>query len=148
MSTPVDTDEEDRFENAAPARWDWQRKIRARPSVHFVYRIFVAVLGLVIILGGIVLLPLPGPGWVIIFVGLGIWASEFGWASDLLNWTKDKVREWTHWVGRQNIFVRGLVGLAVAALVVGCIYAYLLWKGVPAWLPDFVETPLQKAPGL
>lgn len=146
MSTPVKDHKGSR--DAVPARWSWQRKIRANPTAHFVYRIFIAVLGLAIVVGGIILLPLPGPGWVIIFIGLGVWASEFTWASRLLQWTKAQVRSWTRWLGRQNILVRGLVSLAIVALVLGCIYGYLLWQGIPTWLPDFVTSPLAKLPGL
>lgn len=146
MSTSVK--DQERSRSAAPARWEWQRRIRANSTVHFVYQIVVGIVGFAIIATGIVLLPLPGPGWVIIFVGLGIWASEFVWAARLLNWTKEQVRSWTHWLGRQNIAVRGLVGLAVLALVLACMYGYLLWKGVPGWLPSFVTSPLAKLPGL
>ncbi|XAS74942.1 TIGR02611 family protein [Dermatophilaceae bacterium Sec6.4] len=146
MSTPVKNHEGSR--EATPARWAWQRKIRANPTAYFIYRIFIAVFGLAIVVGGIILLPLPGPGWVIIFVGLGVWASEFAWASRLLRFAKDKVRSWTRWLGKQNILIRGLVSLAVVALVLGCIYGYLLWQGVPTWLPSFVTTPLVRLPGL
>lgn len=150
MSTPIQDDERssERTTNAAPARWGWQRKIRANPTTHLIYRIFIGILGFAIIALGVVLLPLPGPGWVIIFVGLGVWASEFVWAAKLLNWTKKQVQAWTAWLGRQNPAVRGLAGLVVAAIVVACLYGYLLWKGVPTWLPDFVETPLGRLPGL
>lgn len=124
MSTPVK--DQERSRSAAPARWEWQRTIRANPTVHVVYQIFIVIVGFAIIAAGIVLLPLPGPGWVIIFVGLGIWASEFVWAARLLTWTKEQVKSWTRWLGRQNIAVRGVVGLAVVALVLACVYGYLL----------------------
>lgn len=146
MSTDVQERRESR--GAAPARWEWQRKIRAHPTLHFFYQIIVAVLGFAIIATGIVLLPLPGPGWVIIFVGLGVWASEFAWAARLLTWTKEQVTSWTHWLSRQNTLVRGLVGVAVLALVLACLYGYLWWKGVPGWLPSFVTSPLKHLPGL
>ncbi len=41
---------------------------------------FVFLLGFAIVGTGIVLLPLPGPGWVIIFFGFAILASEFEFA--------------------------------------------------------------------
>jgi uncharacterized protein (TIGR02611 family) len=37
----------------------------------------VLCLGLVIVVTGIILLPLPGPGWAIIFVGFAVLATEF-----------------------------------------------------------------------
>ena len=41
---------------------------------------FIFLLGFAIVGTGIVLLPLPGPGWVIIFAGFAILASEFQFA--------------------------------------------------------------------
>lgn len=41
---------------------------------------FIFLLGFTVVGTGIVLLPLPGPGWVIIFAGFAILASEFEFA--------------------------------------------------------------------
>ncbi|HEY5805999.1 MAG TPA: PGPGW domain-containing protein [Candidatus Saccharimonadales bacterium] len=41
---------------------------------------FIFLLGFAIVAAGIVLLPLPGPGWVVIFFGFAILASEFEFA--------------------------------------------------------------------
>jgi uncharacterized protein (TIGR02611 family) len=51
-------------------------------------RIVVAVIGGTVILLGVALLVLPGPGWVVIFAGLGILATEFLWARRLLQRAK------------------------------------------------------------
>jgi uncharacterized protein (TIGR02611 family) len=37
----------------------------------------VLVLGVTIVVVGVILLPLPGPGWLIIFLGLAILGTEF-----------------------------------------------------------------------
>lgn len=42
-----------------------------------------------ITLFGVVALVAPGPGWLIIFTGLGILASEFAWAARLLRQAKN-----------------------------------------------------------
>jgi len=44
---------------------------------------FIFLLGFAIVGTGIVLLPLPGPGWVIIFAGFAILASEFAFAEKI-----------------------------------------------------------------
>lgn len=41
---------------------------------------FIFMLGFTVVGTGIVLLPLPGPGWVIIFAGFAILATEFEFA--------------------------------------------------------------------
>ena len=58
-----------------------------------VKRVIVGVLGGVITLLGVVALVAPGPGWLIIFTGLGILASEFAWAARLLRQAKRAIKE-------------------------------------------------------
>jgi uncharacterized protein (TIGR02611 family) len=48
----------------------------------------VAIIGVTVILIGIPLIPLVGPGWLIVFTGLAILASEFPWAGRL----RDRLR--------------------------------------------------------
>jgi uncharacterized protein (TIGR02611 family) len=109
--------------------------IRSRRSVHLTYRIIIGILGAAIILLGIALLPLPGPGWLIIFLGLGVLASEFDWARRLLDFARDKVLGWTDWVRRQSLTVRMLIGLGCLMIVVAVVGSYLWWQGVPSWIP-------------
>ena len=47
-------------------------------------RVLVGFVGGVVTLIGVVALVAPGPGWLIIFTGLGILASEFAWAARVL----------------------------------------------------------------
>ncbi|MGO3834698.1 PGPGW domain-containing protein [Leucobacter sp. UCMA 4100] len=55
-----------------------------RPWLALAYKITVAVIGGVVILAGIAMLVLPGPGWLTIFLGLAILGSEFAWARNAL----------------------------------------------------------------
>lgn len=66
-----------------------------------VWRVAVAVVGSVVIAGGVILLVIPGPGWLVIFLGLGIWATEFAWARSLLSYTQRQVRKATGWLARR-----------------------------------------------
>lgn len=99
------------------------------------YRVVVGVVGVAIVAGGLALIPLPGPGWLIVFAGLAVLATEFAWAGRLLDFARDKVRGWTRWVGRQSLLVRSAIGLAGLALVAGAVWAYVATQGVPEWLP-------------
>ena len=54
-------------------------------------RIAITVVGFLVILIGLILIPLPGPGWLIVFAGLAILAREYVWAERLLNHAKQKV---------------------------------------------------------
>lgn len=53
-------------------------------------RIIRILAGMALILIGIALLVLPGPGLLTIFAGLTLMAGEFEWASDIVKWTKEK----------------------------------------------------------
>jgi len=55
-------------------------------------RIVTIVSGFVLLAAGVVLLPLPGPGWVVIFAALAILARELAWAQRVLDWLKAQVR--------------------------------------------------------
>jgi len=48
----------------------------------------VTIAGVLVVLIGIVLIPLPGPGWAIVFGGLAILATEYVWAQRLLSYAK------------------------------------------------------------
>jgi tellurite resistance protein TerC len=49
-----------------------------------VRRILILVIGSTVIVFGVLLLVLPGPGILVIIVGLAILATEFAWAEALL----------------------------------------------------------------
>lgn len=65
---------------------------RSRP-LHLSWQAGVFVVGLAVVVAGVIMLPLPGPGWLVIFAGMAIWATEFVWAQLVLRWTKRKVTE-------------------------------------------------------
>jgi uncharacterized protein (TIGR02611 family) len=61
------------------------RERRARHvQRHYVYRVAVAVVGFLVLIAGIAMLVLPGPGLLVSAVGLGLLALEFRWAERLL----------------------------------------------------------------
>ena len=91
----------------------------ARPGGARIWRAGVAGAGLVVVLVGIVLLPAPGPGWLIIFAGLGIWATEFAWARSLLLRVRRLVGTWTAWAQRQPRWVAAVVSGAGLLMLAG-----------------------------
>ena len=97
--------------------------VHQRPRGAQIWRGGIAIAGLVVIIAGVVLLPLPGPGWLIIFAGIGIWATEFSWARSLLKSVRHAVGKWTAWIERQPRWLTILAGgtglLVFAAVAVG-----------------------------
>jgi uncharacterized protein (TIGR02611 family) len=95
-----------------------------RPGGLHVWRLLIAVLGTVVIAAGVVMLVTPGPGWLMIFLGIGIWATEFSWAQSVLSYVQRQVRKWTGWLAQQPRW--RLVTAGVAALVVIAIVVWLV----------------------
>ncbi|MZD08232.1 TIGR02611 family protein [Streptomyces sp. SID5785] len=123
-STAAPTSEED----AKPLGSRAPEFVQARRALHLSWQVGVFVVGLAVVVAGIVMLPLPGPGWLVIFGGMAIWATEFVWAQLVLRWTKRKVTEAAQRaldprVRRRNIILT-TVGLVIIAVLVG-IY---VWK--------------------
>jgi uncharacterized protein (TIGR02611 family) len=114
----------------------WRESIRRRPTAYRFYRAAIGVVGGAIVVGGLALIPLPGPGWVIVFVGLAVLATEFVWAERLEKFARRQVKAWTHWLGRQPIMIRLLFGVLTLVFVVAVIYALFAVSGVPGFVPD------------
>lgn len=129
-------------------KWGWRRKLAANPVTNQTYRIVIGVIGLVIVALGLLAIPLPGPGWLIVFLGLGVWATEFLWAARLLAFAKAKVAAWNDWLRPKPLWVKGLVALATCAFVLLVLWTTLKVGGVPGFLPDAAKDFLHQMPGL
>ncbi|MFD7445558.1 TIGR02611 family protein [Streptomyces sp. NPDC059909] len=102
--------------------------VKARRTLHVSWQVGVFIVGLAVVVAGVIMLPLPGPGWLVIFGGMAIWATEFVWAQLVLRWTKRKVTEAAQRaldprVRRRNIILT-TIGLVIMAVLIG-IY---VWK--------------------
>lgn len=103
--------------------------VQASRTLHLAWQVGVFTVGLAIVGAGVLLLPLPGPGWLVIFGGMAVWATEFVWAQLVLRWTKRKVTEAAHRamdprVRRRNTILMTIVLLAVVI-------------GVGLWIANF-----------
>jgi uncharacterized protein (TIGR02611 family) len=112
-------------------RLGFRDRLRANPALNAAYRTGVAVVGAAVVVLGLFLVPFPGPGWLVVFIGLGILATEFAWAERLLRFARSKLRAWTHWLATRSLAVRGLLGLATLIGVAGAVLGYVAWRGVP-----------------
>lgn len=146
QEVPVEHEQQRRAEQERD--WEWRRRIRSNPHSHRVYRTVVGVIGSVVVLGGLIMVPFPGPGWLVVFIGVGILASEFDWAKRLLDFGKARLTAWNDWMRPKPLWFKGLIGLSTALLVGLFFYLLFLVSGVPSLLPDLLEMPLQSLPGL
>lgn len=53
------------------------------------WRMIVIVVGITVLIAGLLMLVLPGPGIVVLIAGLAILATEFVWAARLLEHAKE-----------------------------------------------------------
>ncbi len=86
------------IEPEAARRWhDHPAFVPIKAVAHFIQRsgkrVAVTIAGFAVLLVGIALLVLPGPGWLLIFIGLTILATEYVWAQRLLNAAKRKAEQ-------------------------------------------------------
>jgi uncharacterized protein (TIGR02611 family) len=123
-----------------------RRWVRRRPLLNRVWRVGIGVLGTVIVAMGIVAIPYPGPGWLIVFAGLGVLATEFEWAARVLRAARSYYDRWTAWLRQQSRGVQLLVGAGIAALVgatlwlLGAPYLLASWVGLEHW--TWMRSPL------
>ncbi len=116
-------------------RWArWRDRLRERRKAEFVYRIVVAVVGLAVLGVGILAIPYPGPGWAIVFLGLGILATEFRWAQLVLHWVKERYDKVMDWFKRQGLWVQVLGAALTAAVVVATLWLL----GAIGWVAGLV----------
>ncbi|MBE7187431.1 TIGR02611 family protein [Jatrophihabitans endophyticus] len=101
-------------------------RVRRLPGGFVAWRIGITVLGVAVIAGGVVLLPLPGPGWLIIFAGLGLLATEYEWAKRLLRFGRAQLARWTDWIKAQPRWVQAGVGLAGLVFLAAVFYVVYL----------------------
>jgi uncharacterized protein (TIGR02611 family) len=85
-------------------------------------RILIGIVGGIVVLAGLIMVPYPGPGWLVVFAGLAILATEFDSAQRLLDLAKDKYDSWQNWVVRQSLIIRILIWSVTAVIVVVTVW--------------------------
>jgi uncharacterized protein (TIGR02611 family) len=90
-------------------------------------RIGFAVFGFLVVLAGLAMLVLPGPGLLVIAIGLGILALEFAWAERLLERTVDKMEDAAETVRRASGAKQLALAAATVVLAVGVVVVALTW---------------------
>ncbi|MFJ1734083.1 TIGR02611 family protein [Streptomyces sp. NPDC088254] len=102
--------------------------VKARRVLHLSWQVGIFIVGLAVVIAGIIMLPLPGPGWVVIFGGMAIWATEFVWAQLVLRWTKRKVTEAAQRALDPKVRKRNIILTSIGLVVIGAILGFYVWK--------------------
>jgi len=118
----------------------WRRTLAANPALDLSWRLAVLVVGCSVVLAGVAMLVLPGPGWAAIFVGLAILGTEYHWARRLLVWGRNRARQMAHRAMDPRRRRRNqAIGVVAVLLLVAGVAAYLALWGPPTFLLDVVR---------
>lgn len=76
------------------ARWVWfPFDVTIRFMLRNGKRIAITLLGVGLLLAGLAMMVLPGPGLLVIIAGLAVLATEYVWAQRMLNYAKQKAEQ-------------------------------------------------------
>ncbi len=114
-----------------PIRPNW---VDRNATTRTIWRIGVAIVGGAVLIAGIVMIPYPGPGWLVVFAGLAILAVEFTWAERVLRFAKGKYDAWTEWLRRQHLAVRIAILLLTGVIVMVTIWLLNGFALVGGWV--------------
>jgi len=110
-------------------------------------RTVIGVAGSVVLVIGVIAIPYPGPGWLIVFTGLAILATEFAWAQRVLDFAKSRYDGWTEWLKRQHVTVRVAVLAATGLVVLVTLWLLNVYGLISGWLQlpfDWAESPFSR----
>jgi len=115
--------------------------MRQNPLLYTTWRVGVFTVGSVVLLAGVVMMVMPGPGMLAIVVGLAILATEFVWAQRALGKAKaaaEKAKEKAldPRTRRRNTILAVLAGLLCAAALL--TYLRIVGTDLP-WNVDWTR---------
>jgi uncharacterized protein (TIGR02611 family) len=102
--------------------------VKSSRTLHLGWRVGVFLIGLVIVATGVIMLPLPGPGWLVIFAGMAIWGTEFAWAQLVLRWTRHKVAQATRRALDPKVRRRNIALASAGCAICAVLLSVYLWK--------------------
>jgi uncharacterized protein (TIGR02611 family) len=108
-------------------------------------RAAIAIIGGLVVLIGIVMIPYPGPGWLVVFAGLAILATEFDRAQRVLDYAGGIYENWQRWLNAQSNYIKMLVWMMTAIVVVLTIWLINGYGIINDWFKldqDWLRSPI------
>jgi uncharacterized protein (TIGR02611 family) len=118
----------------SPVRSTFRARLDANPMLRRLYKVGVAVVGGLVLVAGVLMIPYPGPGWVVVFAGLAILATEFSWARRVLTYARGRYDAWTAWLGRRSWPVKILVLAGTGVIVLLTLWLLGALALVAGWI--------------
>ena len=85
-------------------------------------KVLVGIVGGLVVIIGLAMIPYPGPGWLVVFGGLAILATEFERARKILHYVRGKYDAWVLWIKRRPWFVKAPVLLITTVVVITTVW--------------------------
>ncbi len=102
------------------------------------------LVGAIVLLVGIITIPYPGPGWLIVFAGLAILARDYPAAQRVLDTIQAKYDVWQAWLRRQPMYVKALfwaVTFVVVVITIWLLNGYGFLNAVFDLGLDWLDSP-------
>lgn len=109
-------------------------------------KVLIGFTGWFVLLAGIVMVPYPGPGWLVVFIGLSILSREFPWAARLNEWTHGYYDGWRRWYRRQPVYIQAIFWCLTAMTAVVTVWLMNGYDVLFHWLG--IDAPWMKSPFL
>lgn len=108
---------------------------KLRSKLHpAIRKVVIGFAGWLVTLVGVVLIPYPGPGWLIVFVGLSILATEFVWARRVHGYARGKYDAWKVWMTRQPSYIQAVFWCLTALTVMVTLWLLNAYGCIDDWL--------------
>lgn len=117
-----------------------------KKSYGFLVAPLTLFVGWLFIVVGILIIPTPGPGWFMLFFGIGVLSFEMVWPNRLLDYGLRKYDDFEDFWKRQGAGMKTLVGVL---FLLGCAVVFsgifwVMWNTgmlgfAEPWLADWVE---------
>jgi uncharacterized protein (TIGR02611 family) len=107
------------------------QRLRERRERHLahgrLYRVVFAAAGFTVVLVGLAMLVLPGPGIPVLVLGLALLALEFAWAERMLERAIDRMERMKQSAAEASRWQRVFGVLALVTALVAAVIAVLYW---------------------
>ena len=103
-----------------------QEETEAEARRGVIRRVGTIILGFVVLIGGIIMLALPGPGIITVIAGLAILAQELPWAERLLEYVKKRAK--IDELQQQPVWIQVVMWTITVTAVVGSVLYFTVLR--------------------
>ncbi len=104
----------------------FREALRRNRALDTTWRVLVFALGVTLVVAGVVMFVIPGPGWATVILGLVVLASEFSWANRALKPVKGAAKRASDAAMDPRKRKRNLTLAAIAGVLIGIALVWYL----------------------